>query len=130
MSRTGLLRHWAALQTRTSAESGTTDASVSYADITKMRCNAEPLSSAKFVGGRGGDQSRTPTLEVEFRRVPDLSKGNYILFLNGPYSGQRYKIEGRTLSRLNRRIFLEAYPIGETDEFSQPTTPTLPDIIA
>lgn len=128
-TRAGLLRHWGQLETRTSSETGTKDASISYATITKIRCHVTPLSGAEFVSGRGGDQSRQPTVNIEFRRVPDLSKANYILMLNGPYSGLRYKMDERSLSRLGRRIFIAAYQIGEPGEFSAPTTPTLPDII-
>lgn len=130
MSRVGLLRHWGQLETRTSAESGTTDASVSYATITKMRCNVTSLTGAQFVSGRGGDQSRTSTVQIELRYVPNLSKANYIYMLSGPYSGIRFKMDDKSLSRLGRRIFIQAYPIGEPGEFSQPTTPTLPDIIS
>ena len=115
------------MQTRTSAESGTNDASVSYATVTNMRCSVENGVGAQFVGGRGSD--RTPTHTIEFRIVPDLSKSNYLLMLNGPFKGIRFKMDDRILSRLGRRIFVAAYPIGEADEFSQPTTPTLPDII-
>lgn len=128
MSRVGKLRHWGRLQTRASAESGSDDASVSYADVTDMRCNVEN-DFAEFVAGRGSNQSRTPTHTIEFRRVPNMSQANYILMLNGPFKGLRFKMDETQISRLGRRIFVAAYPIGETSEFVQPTTPTLPEII-
>jgi len=123
-----MLRHWGALQSRTSAENGTEDATVSYADITKMRCNVETLNGIQSIKNRGSD--RTPTHRIEFRRVPDLSRGNYILILNGPYAGQRFKIDDNAMQRLGRRMFLTAYTVGTNDAFSQPETPTLPDIFS
>jgi hypothetical protein len=123
-----MLRHWGVLQSRTSAESGTDDATVSYADITQMRCKVETLNGIQAINNRGSN--RTPTHRIEFRRVPDLSRGNFILILNGPYSGWRFKIDDNAMQRLGRRMFLTAYAIGTNDAFSQPTTPSLPDIFS
>jgi len=93
-----------------------------------MRCNVETVAGIQSISNRGSD--RTPTHRIEMRRVPNLSRGNYILILNGPYSGWRFKIDDNAAQRLGRRIFLLAYAIGENDAFSQPTTPTLPDIFS
>lgn len=129
-NRAGLLRHWGRLETRTSAESGTKDASVSYATIADIRCNVDNTTGSQFVGKRGGDQSRTPTHVIEFRRVPDLSKANYIFMLNGPFKDIRFKLDDSSISNLGRRIFIGAYPIGDPSEFQQPVTPNLPDIFS
>jgi len=118
------------MQSRTSAESGTDNATITYATIAKMRCNVESAAASQLIGGRGSDQSRTPTHVVEFRRVPNLSNANYILMLNGPFKGIRFHIDDRIISRLGRRIFMGAYTVGDKDEFSQPTTPNLPDIFS
>lgn len=128
-TRVGLLRHWGQLESRASAESGTKNATITYTTITKIRCYVNNVAGGQFVNGRGADQSRTPVYEIEFRRVPDLSKGNYIKLLNGPFAGIRFKLDDQLVSRLGRRITIAAYPIGETTSFSAPTTPTLPDII-
>jgi head-tail adaptor len=127
MANVGQLRHWIALQTRESNESGTTDATVEYTTITKVRAHVRNSSGTQFVGGRGSDNGNTHA--VELRYIPALSKSNYILVLNGPFAGKRIKIDTHQDDELGRRIVLRGYSIGDKDAHVQPTKGTLPEIL-
>ena len=127
MQRAGKMRQWVAFQSRDGAESGTTDATVTYTTIVKMRMSVVNVTGSQMVGTRGRDSENTH--KFEGRLVPAMSTANYILIMGGPDKGLRVKFDTVKNGALGRDITIRGYPIGDKDAFVQPSKGTLPEII-
>ena len=125
--RVGKFRHHISLQSRDGDESGTSGTTVTYTTIVSVRANVDNLTGYQMTKKRGTDQENTH--RIELRRVPNLSKANYVLVLSGPFKGYRIKIDAVQDDVLGRRVVLRGYAIGEKDAFIQPDKGSLPEIL-
>ena len=127
MQRAGKMRQWVSFQSRDGAESGTTDATVTYTTIKSMRMAIKNVTGAQMVGTRGRDTENTHRFEG--RLIPAMSTANYILIMGGPDKGLRVKFDSVQNGELGRDIVIRGYPIGDKDAFVQPSKGSLPEII-
>jgi len=128
-NRIGLLRHYVQIQTRDAAESGATDATITYSDTAPpQHAQVENRSGAQFVKDRGSDTENTHRIRIRY--IPALSKSNYMLVLSGPAKGLRIKFDSVQDDTLGREVVVRGYSIGDQDAFVQPSAGTLPDILS
>lgn len=126
-NRIGTFRHYVQPQTRDAAETGTTDATITYTDSApSQRANVENRTGKQFVKDRGADTENTHRIEIRY--LPALSKSNYLLVLNGSSKGLRIKYDTVQDDTLGRRITIRGYSIGDKDAFVQPSKGSLPEL--